>query len=66
MLEVVRFDNGRYGIRNTWTGVILTTDEGKIRAYRSKRRAFRVAGRLERGLLRTMRSAVTRLEGAVR
>ena len=37
MLELVQFENGRYGLRNTQTGVIVD------REWRTKRGAIRAA-----------------------
>lgn len=47
MLEVIKFENGRYGIRNTFTGLILKK-RGRIRMYRRSSRAQRFILKLDR------------------
>ncbi len=56
MLEIVLFDNGRYGIRNAWTGIILTKRNGEARSYRTPQRAVKGAERIERKMSRAIRS----------
>jgi hypothetical protein len=41
MLQAVRFYNGRYGIQNTWTGILLTDKNGKVLEFRKSRKAVR-------------------------
>lgn len=33
MLEVVQFEGGTFGIRNTWTGIILDDDNGETLSF---------------------------------
>ncbi len=62
MLDVVIFlDRShlsftRYGLVNTWTGNLLTKDNGEVRTYRSKRAAVRGANKLTKRLNKTINS----------
>lgn len=39
MLEVVQFENGKYGLQNTWTGIVIDKEFRTIRgALRHRRR----------------------------
>jgi hypothetical protein len=58
MLEVVKFANGRYGLRNTWTGLVLKHSDGTVRQYRKPRGALRGLSRLERGFSRSIKPTV--------
>lgn len=44
MLEIVQFENGRYGLRNTWTGIVVDkewrTKWGAARAIRKRTRSL--------------------------
>jgi len=55
MLQIVEFEDGRYGVQNLWTGLILTNGNGKIRKFRTKWGATRLAYRRERKLAQTIR-----------
>jgi hypothetical protein len=55
MLEVIQFDNMKYGIQNTWTGQPLRNADGSLREFRSKGQAIRVLNRMSRRLERTVR-----------
>lgn len=37
MLEIVQFTNGRYGLRNTWTGIVLPHEFRTIKGAQKKR-----------------------------
>lgn len=40
MLEVVQFENGKYGLRNAWTGIVVDKEFRTIRgALRYRRRS---------------------------
>lgn len=41
MLEVVQFADGTYGIRNTWTGILLSRRSGKTLSYKTPEKAHR-------------------------
>ena len=44
MLELVQFENGRYGLRNIWTGIVVDHE------WRTKRGAKRAAGKRTKSL----------------
>jgi hypothetical protein len=56
MLEIVIFTNGRYGLKNTVTGKILTDPKGKTLNWAKPRGAVRHMEHLNRKLARTLRS----------
>ena len=53
MLNIIQFENGRFGLQNAWTGIILTK-KGKVRSYRSIKRASRASNRIMRELQKTV------------
>jgi len=56
MLEVVRFQNGRYGLRNLMTGNILTKDSGAPWMYRTVWGANRRVRKLDKSFTKTFLS----------
>jgi len=54
MLEVVKFRNGRYGLRNTVTGIVLKHEDGTVRQYKRPRGAMRGLRRIERLFYRNL------------
>lgn len=56
MLDVVQFIGGRYGIRNSMTGIILHKNNGAPRMYRTVGGAKRARKRISRRLNKTMYS----------
>jgi hypothetical protein len=48
MLEIVQFENGRYGLRNTWTGIVVD------REWRTLWGANRARHKRTNNLMKTM------------
>lgn len=58
MLEICQFqDTLRYGIKNSWTGIVLCKHRNhKPYSYKSKKRAIRKMNRLAKHFNKTIRS----------
>lgn len=55
MIEVVQFDDGTFGLRNTMTGQILAR-HNRILSYKTEDRAYKQAERIVKKLNKTIRS----------
>ena len=45
-LTVIQFDDGRYGIANASTGIVLGEDMNSVYSYKNRRRAVRKMNKL--------------------
>lgn len=54
MLQIVQFLNGRYGLQNTMTGIVLRKKSGKLRSWRTMRGAEKGRDRLVRQINKTL------------
>lgn len=54
MFEVIEFDDGEYGIRNTWTDQILA-EHGVILSFKKRERAEKRANKIAKRLNRQIR-----------
>lgn len=51
MLEIVQFENGRYGLQNTWTGIIVDKEWRTVFfANRARRKRTNSLAKTIRGL----------------
>lgn len=54
MLRLIQFENGLYGLQNTFTGIVLCHRNGKIRTFRTRRFALRRAIKITKQFNRTV------------
>ena len=56
MLAVVEFENGKFGLINTWTGILLPNRRGGVLECRTQRKAERVMRKRTGSLTKTIRN----------